>query len=163
MSDRGAMGLTTILGIVALVLTAGFLFWLYDRSTSYEPVTPVMEDTMAEQTGALGVADLRADPAAVAGERGAVDSVEVAGRLGRAVFTFRLDTATAYPVLLSPDLIQRGSQVYGGDLISVRGRFYQLTDSLKNVWVERGAVDQGQVGNLPATATFLLADSLRIF
>lgn len=162
MSNEGASGLTTILGIAALVVTAGFLFWLYQRSASVEPVEPVMEDTTATES-ALTLDDLRADPEGVAGEAADLDSVEVASRLGRGAFTLRLDSASLYPVLMAPDLIQRGTQIYGGDMVSIWGNFYPLNDSIRSVWVERGAVDAEQEGAIPGRATFLLADSLQVY
>lgn len=158
---RGTAGLTTILGVVAVLLTAGFMFWLYARSSSLEE--PVVEETLPDTGGpSLGVAELAADPEGAVGSRVAAEQVEVASRLGRGVVAVRLEETSIYPVLLSRDLIQRDVQLYGGDVVSVWGRVYVLNDSIRGAWVEAGAVDQGREGAIPASASFILADSLVI-
>ena len=164
MSNKGATALSTILGIGALVLTVGFLFWLYQRSQSLEDeVQPVMEDTVGETETPATLSDLQADPAAVVGQTAALDSATVASSLGRGVFSIELDTANAYPVLLSNRLMQRNQQLYGGDLVSLHGRIFTLNDSIRGAWLESGAVDSASVRDLPSTPSFLLADSLRIY
>ncbi len=69
---------------------------------------------------------------------------------------------SAYPVLLSPDLIAGNTQVYGGDVVRLHGRVYSLNDSIRGQWVEAGAVNEAAAGNIPAMASFLLADSLEV-
>lgn len=162
-TPRGAAGLTAVLGVVAMVLTAGFLFWLYQRTSSLEEtVQPVMEDTLEEAAGgpALTLEELRASPAEAVGRRAALEEAEVSTRLGRAVFAIRLDEAGTYPVLLSRDLIQREIQLYGGDVVSAWGRVYTLNDSIRGEWLRAGAVDEDRREQIPASASFLLADSL---
>lgn len=166
MRRTGAAGLTTMLGVAALVLTAGFLFWLHQRSTSLDQrVQPVMEDTTEmEGEGEPGLAldELAADPEAAIGQRAALDEAEVATSLGRGAFVLQLGEDGGYPVLLSRDLIRRDVQLYGGDVVSVWGRVYTLNDSIRGAWVEAGAVNQDRRGAIPASASFLLADSLVI-
>lgn len=165
MKTRGASGITTLLTVVAIAAVGGFMFWLYQRSeTLDQDVQPVMEDT-ADTNGAVTLADLRDDPDGVAGQRGDLDSVRVGQSLGRAVLTIRLDTAEtagSFPVFLNTDVLQRNEEVYGGDLVSVVGRFYTLNDSIRQSWVEQGAVEEGSAGELPSVAAFLLADSLEV-
>lgn len=158
--QKGAAGLTSILGVAALGLTVGFLFWLYQRSSSLEEeVQPVMEET-GTAGPALGAMELAGDPQAAVGSRAAVEEVEVAERLGRGVIALRLTESASYPVLLDSDLIQRNVQLYGGDVVSVWGRVYMLNDSIRGAWVDAGAVERGREGAIPASASFLLADSL---
>lgn len=164
MQRKGAAGLTTVLGVAAVVLTVGFLFWLYQRaSTLDQRVEPALEDTAAEDgPPPLSLDELAAGPEEAVGSRAAVEQVGVATRLGRGAFSVRLGEARAYPVLLSRDLIQREVQLYGGDVVSVWGRVYVFNDSIRGAWVEAGAVDEGQRDAVPASASFLLADSLVI-
>lgn len=159
-SGKGAAGLTAILGVTALVLTVGFLFWLYQRSSSLEEeVQPVMEETPTDEP-AIGASELAADPEGAVGSRVVVEEVDIAARLGRGVIAVRLSESATYPVLLSSDLIQRNIQLYGGDVVSVWGRVYVLNDSIRGAWVDAGAVDREREGAIPASASFLLADSL---
>lgn len=163
MRSKGAAGLNTALGIAAVVLTVGFLFWLYQRSVSLEErVTPELEDA-GRQGPVLSLEEFRSDPTAAIGRRVGMDSVSVASRLGRGVFTVRLDGGDSYPVLLHRDLIQRQMDLYGGDLVSLRGRVYTLNDSIRGEWVRAGAVDSAARANIPAATSFVLADSVDIW
>lgn len=161
MNGKGATGLSTILGVAAVVLTAGFLLWLYwQTSTLEETVTPAMEEVEEERLVTL--AEVRADPSAVIGLRGALDSARVADRLGRATFTLSLTDTTFLPVLLNRDLIQEGIDVYGGDRVSIRGNFYTFNDSIRGEWLRVGAADSAAADRLPSVGSFLLADSVEI-
>lgn len=164
MSRRGAAGLTTVLAVAAFVLTAGFFYWLHRSSAELEERVELAleEEGGEEERPALTADQLAADPTGAVGSRAAVLEAEVAARLGRAVFTVRLADTLPYPMLLSSDLIERETEVYGGDLVSAWGRVYTLTDSIRGAWVQAGAVDAGQRQAIPAAASFLLADSLDI-
>ncbi|MFQ5689338.1 MAG: hypothetical protein ACE5HQ_03590 [Gemmatimonadota bacterium] len=163
MNSTGSVGRTTLLATGAIVAMGIFLFWLYRASHSLESNSFVAADTVAaEEIISVQPSDLVSDPGALVGKRGSLGSVPVANWLGRGAFSLRLDDANDFPVLLSPDLIQKNVQVYGGDVVSVWGRFYTLNDSIRAEWVRQGAVDSTSVANLPETVSFLLADSLNV-
>ena len=163
MESRGASGTTVLLTVVAVAMVGGFMFWLHQRSESLETdVQPVMEDTAATSEEAVGLEALRRDVAAAVGRPGDIDSVQVAQRLSRALFTIQLDTASTFPVFLNTDVLQRNPQVYGGDRVSLQGRLYILNDSITQSWVRQGAVDSAAVGDVPSVGAFLLADSLEV-
>jgi len=157
-------GTSSLLMVIAVAVMGGFLYWLYDQAQSLdERVTPVMEDTAsAEGESSVTLAMLRNDPGAVTGQNAALDSVEVASRLGRAVFSLSLDDTLSYPVLMENALIQRGMTVYGGDRVSVTGRIYTFNDSIRGEWLAGGAVDSASAAEVPVTPSFLLADSVDI-
>lgn len=162
MSGNGSRGVSTILTIVALVAVGGFLAWLYWRSQEApEPVAPVTE-AEAEAGDAVGAGRLLNDPQAAVGRRGALDSLPVAQRLGRAAFAVQIN-GDRYPILLTTELMQRQVEVYGGDMVSLRGQVYVLNDSIRAAWVDQGLVDPANRQDLPTTPSFLLADSVRVF
>lgn len=154
---------------LAIAAMGGFLFWLYSQAESLEEdVQPAMEDTTGAEA-VLTASSLAGDPGGAVGRTTTLDSLPVAGSLGRGVFTLSLpadtanpDSTIAYPVLMSRDLIQQGTAVYGGDRVSVHGRFYTLNDSIRSEWVNRGAVDSAAAGGIPSIASFMLADSVDI-
>lgn len=159
-SPLDSRGSTALLYIVAVALIGGFMYWLYLQTQRMETtVRPAMQDTARSQQ-VISLDSLRRSPEAAIGKRAAFDSITVASGLGRGVFTLQIDSARTYPVLMNPDIIQRGEQLYGGDVITVGGRFYTYTDSIGQEWVESGAVSQAASQNIPSTASFLLADSL---
>jgi len=164
MARSGFRGSSSILLVVALAVMAGFFYWLYNQSQSLEQeVTPTMTDT----TGGGGpspitVAFLGMHPDSAPGRSATLDSVKVASRLGRGVFTLSVNDTTVYPVLLGSQLIQKGTTVYQDDRINVGGQFYALNDSIRSEWVKRGAVDSASAGDIPATPSFLLADTVGI-
>lgn len=162
MSRFDSRGNAMLLTVLAVVLIGGFLYWLYWRAQNLETSFQVAEqDTAAEQVLA-SVDSLAANPSGAAGSRVLFDSAAVGSGLGRAVFTLRLNDTTAYPVLMNPSLIQQQTQLYGGDLVVVGGRIYSLTDSIAEQWVQNGAVDSAMAERIPASPSFLLADTLAL-
>lgn len=161
MGRSGFAGTSSLLLLLALAAIGGFLFWLYSQAQSLEEdVQPVMDDTTEATVPTLE--SLAADPSSAIGEETILDTVVVADRLGRAVFSLRLNDTLTYPVLLEAAMIQRGLTVYGGDRITVGGQFYALSDSIRDEWLARGAVDSASADGVPDVASFLLADSVDI-
>lgn len=161
--SSGFRGTSTLLMVVAVATMAGFLYWVYQEAQSVDSsLQPTMQDTASATEGALTRASLAADPAGAVGRSAALDSVEVSQNLGRAVFTVILNDSVDFPILMDGQLLQRGATVYGGDRVTVEGQFYSLTDSIVQEWVSRGAVDSASRENIPAVASFMLADSLDI-
>ncbi len=163
MTQKGSTGLSTVLIIVAVALVGGFLLWLYRSSAALEEATPVMvEDDVGE---VIDLVVLGQDPSASVGRVADIVSVPVMQSLGRGVFLVGLTSASdtsPFPVLLSPDLIARNTQLYGGDVVRLYGRIYSLNDSIRSRWVELGAVNEAAAGDIPQGTSFLLADSLEL-
>ena len=164
MTQKGSTGLSTVLIIISVAMVGGFLLWLYRTSQSLEDeVSPVMVEE-----GSLDLLALSQDPAMSVGKVADIGEVAVLQSLGRGVFLVQLASVeaegegTAYPVLLSPDLIAGNTQVYGGDVVSLHGRIYSLNDSIRGQWVEAGAVNEAAAGSIPGLTSFLLADSLEV-
>ena len=158
----GRSRVTPLLAILAIVAVAGFFWWLEREAADLDTAAvPVMEEE-PQQAADLNTAQLAAEPAAAIGETGWMRFVTVDQRLGRGAFTVRLDAEHAYPVLLAPDLIARGVEVYGNDRVSMFGRVYVLNDSIRSVWVDQEAVEAGSADAIPGTPSFFRADSLSI-
>lgn len=161
MAGRGSRGVSTTLMLVAVVAVAGFLVWLHWRSRAApESVEPVTQQEQVE-ADRISADELLADLEAAIGSPGLLDSVPVNQRLGQAAFAVQLN-GDRYPVLMTTELLQRQTQVYGGDLVSVRGQIYPLNDSIRNAWVDQGLVEEQNRADLPGTPSFLLADSVGI-
>ena len=167
-TEKGSAGLSTVLIIIAVAMVGGFLLWLYRSSQALEDeVTPVMTEE-GEGPAAITLLILSQDPQAAVGKTVDIGATQVARSLGRGVFLLRLTPLEAdeegaeYPVLLSPDLIARGTEVYGGEVARVYGRIYSLNDSIRGQWVAAGAVEEGSAANIPAVTSFLLADSVAV-
>lgn len=154
-------GASTILMVVAVLAVVGFMWWLDRKAGSLETeVAPVLEEEVVEEPVDLNSAVLVSDPAGVVGEIGYLRSVDVAQRLGRGAFTIQLDSAVTYPVLMATDLIQRDVQAYAGDNVTLYGHVFTLNDSIRSVWVDQGAVDGNNAGAIPASPSFIMADSV---
>ena len=163
MTQQGSTGLSTVLIILAVALVGGFLLWLYRSSAALEETTPVMVE--ADVGEVVDLVLLSQDPSASVGRVADIDSVAVVQSLGRGVFLVGLTSAneaSPFPVLLSPDLIARNTQVYGGDVVRLYGRIYSLNDSIRSQWVELGAVNEAAAEAIPQGTSFLLADSLEL-
>jgi hypothetical protein len=121
-----------------------------------------MEEEVVAEAIDLNTAAMAADLEGSIGQEGWIRFVTVNERLGRAAFTVGLDAETSLPVLLAPDVIRRGADVYGNDRVNMFGRVYVLNDSIRNEWVNQEAVDAENRDAIPATPGFFLADSLSI-
>ena len=167
MSNRGEGGLGAILSVVALVSIGAFMWWLHQQSEQIEEQRAADAAAAIEQERDLGASDLLADPTAAVGRDVVIDSIPVAAGLGDGALTLRLSETTSFPVLLAPDAIQRlriaKMTLYGGDVLFVRGTVYTLNDSIRNEWVARGAVKEGMAESIPASPSFLLADSIYVY
>lgn len=165
MAESSFRGTSTVLMLVAVAATAGFLYWIYNQAQSLDQqVTPQMADTASTEgtSGPVSATLLAQSPEQAIGREATLDSLEVAGRLGRGVFTVSLADTVEFPILLGSELIQKGTTVYGRDQVSVHGQVYTLNDSIRNEWLSRGAVDSASAEQIPASAAFLLADSVDI-
>lgn len=161
--SSGFRGTSSLLMVVAVAAMGGFLYWVYQQAQSVESsLQPTMQDTASATNGGVTLQTLAQDPAGAVGQTTLLDSVEVAQSLGRGVFTVSLNDTLTYPVLMDAGLLQRGATVYGGDRVTLEGQFYTLNDSIVEEWVSRGAVDSASRGDIPGSASFMLADSLDI-
>ncbi len=164
MSNRGEGGLGAILSVVALVAIGAFMFWLNQQSNQVDAERAAQAAAGVEAERDLSAGDILADPTAVIGRHAVIDSIRVAAGLGQAVFSLALTDSVSFPVLMASDAIQRlrmaNITLYGGDVVYVAGRIYPLNDSIRGEWVRQGAVNQGMGGSIPATPSFLLADSV---
>lgn len=163
MAGSGFRGTSSVLLVVALAATAGFLYWVYDQAQSLDQtVTPEMADTTSTDTAGTDAERLATSPEEAIGQDVALDSLEVAGSLGRGVFTVSLNDTIDFPVLMGSQLIQQGATVYAGDRVDLEGRVYTFNDSIRTEWINRGAVDSASVEDLPQVPAFLLAGTLDI-
>ena len=121
-----------------------------------------MEEEVVAEAIDLNTAAMAADLEGSIGQEGWIRFVTVDQRLGRAAFTIGLDAENSLPVLLAPDVIRRGAEVYGNDRVNMFGRVYVLNDSIRNEWVNQDAVDAENRDAIPSTPGFFLADSLSI-
>lgn len=158
MNSRGA---SPLLVILAVLLVAGLLYWLYLQSQNVDDqVQAVTEEEAAGELVDFIPAQLVEAPESVIGEEGALRDLGVSQGLGRGVITVDLDGENQYPVLLGPDLIAAGATPRSGERVTLYGRVYVLNDSIRDAWIEGAAVDEGNAGAIPETSSFLLADSL---
>ena len=157
---KDARGTSPLLVIVALLLIAGFLYWLNLQAGTVD--RQVQPDTGGGDEEVVDIipAQLIEAPETLVGEEGVLRNVGVSQSLGRGVLTIDLDGENQYPVLLAPDIIARGTTAASGERVTVYGRVYALNDSIRGAWVERQAVERSNANAIPETDSFVLADSL---
>lgn len=161
--SSGFRGMSSLLMVVAVAAMAGFLWWVYQQAQAVDSsVAPAMEDSASVEQTEVTPATLASNPTSAVGRGAAFDSVGVTASFGRALFSVTVNDSLELPVLMNPDLLQRGVTVYGGDRVTVGGRFYTLNDSIQEAWVDRGAADSARAGEIPSLAVFMLADSVDV-
>jgi len=151
--------------VIAVVIVGVFLYWLnlkIDGLDSQVAANLVEEEATAAEVLTLTTLDLEADPAAVVGSNVMLEFVPVAQSLGRGAFAINLAMEGTYPVLMSSDIIARGTQVATGDQLTLFGHIFTFNDSIGAEWVNQGAVEQVNAGSIPDMPSFLLLDSLKV-
>ncbi len=160
---RNVLGkLTTSTGpwmAVAVVLVAGFMYWLYAASSTVGPgATPA--DTVAGGLPRVADTTFVKDPTQFSRERILLSPVTVAEQIGRAALTVDLPGLAGYPLILERTVVEQGITFVSGDDLSVAGQVYALNDSLLAVYAQRGFFELANREKLEGQATFFLVDSL---
>ena len=157
----GSRGGSAWLTILAVLFVSGFLYWLVMQARAIESEVPVVtEDSEAGEVVEFIPAQLAAEPGSIIGQTGVLTDLGVTARLGRGAIAVDLDGTNSYPILLARDLIQRNTMILPGDRVTAYGRAYTLNDSIRAEWVNQDAVDAENADAIPATASFVLADSI---
>ena len=157
----GSRGGSPWLTILAVLFVSGFLYWLAMQARAIQSEVPVVtEESDAAEMIEFIPAQLAAEPGSIVGQTGVLTDLGVAARLGRGAIAVDLDGTNSYPILLAPDLIQRNTMILPGDRGTAYGRAYTLNDSIRSEWVYQDAVDPENADAIPATASFVLADSV---
>ncbi len=142
---------------LAVVLIAGFMFWLYRASASIErPV--VGPDTI--ELPRVTPEEFSTDPERFSRKRVLVTPVRVVTPLGRAALALDLPGRPGYPAILDRPVLEQDIQVIAGDNIAIAGWVFALNDSILSVWAQRGLYDPEHRENLQGYETFFLVDSL---
>jgi hypothetical protein len=142
----------------AVIVVIAFMYWLYAASSNTESVG-APADTLAVL---LRVADTAfvSNPEQFSRQRILLAPVTVAERLGRATVTADLPGLAGYPMILDRPVLEAEITVAPGDSLAVAGSVYALTDSLLDVYVQRGLFDAENREKLTIHSTFFLVDSL---
>jgi hypothetical protein len=144
--------------VAAIIVVGGFMYWLYAASARVDTGL-VVADTVVELAR---VADTTfvANPEQFSGERILLAPVTVADTLGYATVTVDLPGLAGYPFILDRPVLEAQITVVPGDALAVAGSVYALTDSLLDVYVQRGFFRAESRAGLASYTTFFLVDSL---
>lgn len=149
-----------MLAILAVLAVAGFLYWLNLQAQAADQGVEVITEGDTGETPDIIPAQLVDAPGSLVGTAGVLRDIAVKETLGRGVVTVDLDGTNAYPVLMGSDMIARNTQLANGQRVTLYGRVYTLNDSIRSAWVAGQAVEQGRESAIPATTSFVLADSV---
>lgn len=142
---------------VAIILVAGFMYWLYVASSSIERA-PIAADTAASIDVVPDTA-FASNPRQFSRRRVLVRGVEVSEVLGRAALTLDLPGRPGYPVILDRT-VGEDLHLVAGDKLALAGWVYALNDSILTVWAQRGLYEVENREKLAGDSTFFLVDSV---
>ncbi len=144
--------------VAAIVVVGGFMYWLY-ASAGRVDTGVVVADTVVELSRIADTAFV-ANPERFSGERILLAPVTIADTLGAATVTVDLPGLAGYPLILERSVLESEITVVPGDAVAVAGSVYALTDSLLDVYVQRGFFRSESRARLEGQTTFFLVDSL---
>lgn len=150
-SRRGAADLGTPLMIVAFLVIAGFLVWLYQQSQAEEALQlQEAQEAAAAQAEAERRADMLIRPEAIqmdaspyAGDTVLIEGQAVASQLGSQGFW--LEMPNGNPFLVSYPASQRaaGAELATGQATNVTGVILAMNDSILTAWTDAGTIGEG--------------------
>ncbi len=147
-SRRGEAGsLTVYLMVGSVLLAGGFFYWLSIRSTPVE--VEVVEGVVAPEGAPATVVDIDAfgvDPMAYVASVSELRGLGVGTRLGAEAFLLLgiPNQPSGYLVRIAPEVVPIGGDVEFGATVTVTGTVYARTDSVIDVWVASGGIDESQ-------------------
>ena len=142
---------------VAVLLIAGFMYWLYWESSRIESagIAPDTAELPRVSPEAFAM-----DPGRFARKRVLLQPVQVVTKLGRASLALSLPGRPGYPAILDRPVLESELEIVGGDNLAIAGWVFALNDSILDVWSQRGLYEPENRGNLEGHDTFFLVDSL---
>jgi hypothetical protein len=144
--------------LVATVLVAGFMYWLYSESSAIQFANVAADTT--ETLPRVADSAFVANPDQFSGRRVLLEPVRVNELLGRSALTIDLAGLVAYPAILEGSILETEVRIVSGDNLAVAGWVYALNDSILDVWVQRGLFEPENREKLEGKTTFFLVDSL---
>jgi hypothetical protein len=142
----------------AVIVVVGFMYWLYAASGRVD-AGGFVADTVVELTVVSDTAFVN-NPELFSRQRIMLAPVTVAERLGRATLTVDLPGLAGYPLILDRPVLDAQIMVEPGFDLVIAGSVYALTDSLLDVYVQRGFFEPEYRERLESYMTFFLVDSL---
>lgn len=146
-SRRGAANLGLPLMVVTFLLVGGFMYWLY---VTAEPTQPQEVDVVEEQPDDfVGISvtpeELKTGAENFVGEYVRLRDVPVSSTMGSQAFFVDLPASEALPatpflVRMTPDAVAAGAAVGMGDMATVIGTVFTMSDSIVSDWVGSGVV-----------------------
>lgn len=144
--------------VASIIVVAGFMYWLYAASARVDSGI-VVADTVVELSVVADTAFV-SNPEQFSRQRIMLAPVTVAERYGRAVLTVDLPGLAGYPLILDRPVLEAEITVEPGFDIVIAGSVYALTDSLLDIYVQRGFFEPEYRERLESHVTFFLVDSL---
>lgn len=145
-SRRGAVDMGVPLMIVAFAVIGGFLYWLSGQAAA-ERELAIVEDTVPtdEFSSVRTVAgeEIQMDPSPFEGQEIRLQNFEVQSTLGTQGFWLGMPNGNPFLVSMSAEVMAEGLAVGAGNVASVVGTVYAMSDSTLTVWTEAGTIEDG--------------------
>ncbi len=148
--------------LLAFVLVGGFLYWLNITAEPTEvAIAEEVEERGSTASSILSLDDFLANPEGQVDATVEVTGARVASLLGTQAFWIGPDDAP-YLVKLSPELVEAGTEMVPGAMVSVIGTVYMMSDSVLTAWDALGAFgNQGDRIVAEFATSFLEASDVR--
>lgn len=145
-SRRGAVDMGMVLMIAAFAIIGGFMYWL-SAQASAERELAIVEDTVPEDTGA-GVQvvtgeEIQMDATPFEGQEIRLANFEVQSGLGSQGFWLGMPNGNPFLVSMSAEVMADGTTAGPGDVATVTGVVYAMSDSTLTAWTDAGTIGDG--------------------
>ena len=146
-SRRGAVEMGTVLMVLAFGVIGFFIWWLNGQATLERATrAAIAADTVAEDEFAgvttISAADLQLDASPFEGQQIRLAGLEVQSLLGTQGFWLGLPNNNPFLVSMSPEVIAEGLTVAQGDVATVTGTIFAMSDSTLNAWTTAATIQE---------------------
>jgi hypothetical protein len=161
---RGSGGQLTIVWMaLAIVLVAGFLFWLAAASepSNMVAIQEGRDDaapTMTDAPTRVAIDEFAAAPADYQNRNIELQNVTVASPIGQHAFWIDVGRGQPFLVRMTPEVVAEGRALRGGEVVTISGPVLARTDSVIAAWEQQGVItSEGQRMEVEFATTFLEA------
>ena len=168
-SRRGAAGIAPLLMIVSLLAMVGLLVWLGMTAEGTQPVvieeTDLDVDSIAASSVFVSVEDLGTDPTQYVGQVVRLNEVPVISPVGTEAFFVELGPggveSKPFLMKMSPDFMAQGGLLPQGEVTTLIGTVYAMSDSIVSDWSASGVISGGDRLTVEFAAHFIQVLTIR--
>ena len=168
-SRRGAAGIAPLLMIVSFLAMVGLLVWLGMTAEGTQPIliqeTDLIDDSLAASSVFVSIEDMGTSASQYVGQVVRLTEVPVISSVGAEAFFVELGAgglqSKPFLMKMSPDFMAQGGLLPQGEVTTLIGTVYAMSDSVVSDWSASGAISASDRLTVEFAAHFIQVLTIR--